>query len=48
MILELTPAMAEQARFIDAGEADLFNRLTAKSAARRSGQVLVRTYTRRK
>lgn len=48
MTLLLTPAMAEHARFIDAGEADLFNRLTAKSAARRNGHVLVRTYTRRK
>lgn len=46
--LILTPAMAEHARFIDAGHGDLFDNLTARKRARMAGIVRVGAYTRRK
>lgn len=48
MILELTPDMADHARFIDAGHGNLFDNLTARKHARNRGEVRVATYTRRK
>lgn len=48
MILHLTPAMAEEARFRDAGHGDLYDNLAARRTARTASQVYVAGYTRRK
>lgn len=48
MILELTPAMAEHARFIEAGFGDLYDNLAARRAARLNERVYVAGHTRRK
>ena len=48
MILNLTPEMAEHARFIEAGFGDLYDNLAARRAARRNGQVYVGHYLRGK